>query len=127
MADLLNAAFKRDFHNAAEYRVFTHYAPCFRDDLDLVAVAPDGSLAAYVGGPYCGENSYGIFEPVCTHPDHLRRGLARWLMIEALHRFKKIGASDVYVGTGDQKAANQLYDSLGFTEVYKGYEWIRRF
>jgi len=126
MADFLNAAFNRDFHNAGEYHVFTHHAPCFRNDLDLVAVAPDGTFAAYVGGLFCEENNYGVFEPVCTHPDHLRRGLASWLMIEALHLFRKIGVADVYVGTGDQKAANALYDSLGFTEVYKGFEWIRR-
>src|SRR5690606_12813760 len=38
IADLLNTAFKRDFHNAAEYRNFTRLAPSFRQELDLVAV-----------------------------------------------------------------------------------------
>lgn len=123
IADLLNVAFGRDFHNAAEYHNFTVKAPSFRTDLDLVAVAPDSSFAAYAGVPYNETHNYGIFEPVCTHPDHLRKGLARALMLEGLHRLKEIGASDVYVGTGDQVAANKLYDALGFTEAYKEHEW----
>ena len=125
IADLLNAAFKRTFHNAGEFRTFTMHAACFRAALDLVAVAPDGSFAAYVGVPYDEANRCGIFEPVCTHPDHLRRGLARTLMFEGLQRLRALGATDVYVGTGDMIAANRLYDSIGFTEAYKGYEWLK--
>lgn len=127
IADLLNAAFNRDFHNALEYQNFTRFAPCFRPDLDLVAVAPDGSFAAYVGIPYDEPNRLGIFEPVCTHPDHRRHGLARALMVEGLHRLKALGAVDVMVGTGDMIPANRLYDSLGFTETCKGYTWRKVF
>ena len=79
IADLLNAAFNRTFHNPWEYQNFARRAPSFRNELDLVAVAPDGTFAAYVGIPYDEANRLGIFEPVCTHPDHLRRGLARAL------------------------------------------------
>jgi ribosomal protein S18 acetylase RimI-like enzyme len=127
IAVLLNAAFNRDFHVAGEFRSFALHAPCFRNDLDLVAVAPDGSFAAYVGAPYNEANRYGVFEPVCTHPGHQRRGLARSLMLEALHRLKALGAADVYVGTGDRIAANRLYDSIGFTEVQKGCNWRKVF
>lgn len=127
IADLLNAAFNRTFHNALEYQNFTRFAPSFRTDLDLVAVTPDGSFAAYVGIPYDEPNRLGIFEPVCTHPDHRRHGLARVLMVEGLHRLKALGAVDVMVGTGDMIPANRLYDSLGFTEVCKGYVWRKVF
>lgn len=123
MADLLNAAFGRDFHNASEYRNFCQLAPSFRQDLDLVAVAPDGSFAAYVGIPYDDVNRRGIFEPVCTHPDHRRLGLAQALMQEGLRRLKALGAVDATVDTGNMLPANQLYDSLGFTEAYRGYAW----
>jgi GNAT superfamily N-acetyltransferase len=123
MADLLNAAFRRDFHNALEYHNFCRLAPCFRPDLDLVAVAPDGSFAAYVAVPYDEANRRGIFEPVCTHPDHQRKGLAGALMQEALLRLRAIGAVDATVDTGDMTPANRFYDSMGFTEAYKGYAW----
>ncbi len=127
MADLLNAAFGRTFHNAAEYHNFCRLAPCFRPDLDLVAVAPDGSFAAYVGIPYDHVNRRGIFEPVCTHPQHRRLGLAQALMQEGLLRLKDLGAVDVTVDTGDMAPANQLYDSLGFTEAYQGYAWHKSY
>lgn len=123
IAALLNAAFNRDFHNAAEYLTFSRLAPSFRHDLDLVAVAADGTFAAYVGIPYVAALAHGLFEPVCTHPDHRQRGLARALMIEGLHRLQALGAADVVVETGDMIPANRLYDSLGFTERYKGHVW----
>lgn len=127
IAAVLNAAFNRDFHTADEYRTFTALSPSFRHDLNLVAEAPDGSFAAHVGVTYDEANRRGIFEPVCTHPDHRRRGLARALMIEGLRRLKALGASDVYVGTGDAAPANALYEAVGFTEVYKGYTWRKVF
>ncbi len=123
IADLLNAAFGRTFHNAAEYRNFTQHAPCFRRDLDLVAEAPDGTLAAYVGIPYDPVHRCGIFEPVCTHPDHRHLGLAQALMQEGLLRLRAIGAVAATVDTGNMTPANRLYDSLGFTEAYRGFAW----
>jgi GNAT superfamily N-acetyltransferase len=123
VADLLNAAFHRTFHNAAEFQNFARRAPSFRSDLDLVAVAPDGSFAAYVGIPYDEPNRWGIFEPVCTHPDHQRKGLARALMNEGLLRLWALGATDASVDTGDMVAANAFYTAMGFTEAYKGYSW----
>ena len=123
IADLLNAAFGRNFHNAQEFHNFALYAPCFRRELDLVMVAPDGNLAAYVGVPYDDANRRGIFEPVCTHPDHQRQGLARALMLEGLHRLRALGALDATVDTGDAVAANAFYTAMGFTEAYRGYAW----
>jgi len=123
IADLLNAAFNRNFHTAIEFQNFTHQAPCFRPDLDLVAVAPDGSFAAYVGIAYDEATRHAVFEPVCTHPDHRRHGLARTLMVEGLHRLRALGAADVSVDTGDMIPANRLYDSIGFTEVCLGHVW----
>jgi mycothiol synthase len=127
IADILNAAFNRNFHTGREYQNFTRNAPCFRRDLDLLAVAPDGSFAAYAGIPYDEANKLGIFEPVCTHPNHQRKGLGKALMQEGLIRLKANGAVDVTVGTGDMIPANRLYNSLGFTEAYKGYIWQKVF
>lgn len=125
IADLLNAAFNRTFHNALEYHHFAKFAPCFQRELDLAMVAPDGSFAAYVGIPYDAANRRGIFEPVCTHPEHQRRGLARALMFEGFHRLRAIGAVDATVDTGDAAPANAFYTAMGFTEAYKGYIWRR--
>jgi mycothiol synthase len=123
IADLLNAAFKRTFHNAMEYYQFARLAPCYREDFHLVAEAPDGSFAAHVAVIYDEENRRGFFEPVCTHPQHLRKHLAQSLMFEGLGLLKAAGAREVTVETGDMIPANALYDSIGFSEVYKTFCW----
>jgi len=125
VADILNAAFGRDIHTAAEFRGFTATAPSYRRDLDLVAEAPGGEFGAYVGITWDPANRRGIFEPVCTHPGHRRRGLALTLMREGLRRLQSLGAADAYVETGDMGPANALYDAVGFTEAYRGHNWER--
>ncbi|MBN2112602.1 MAG: GNAT family N-acetyltransferase, partial [Acidimicrobiia bacterium] len=100
VADILNAAFGRDIHTAAEFRGFAATAPSYRRDLDLVAEAPGGESFAYVGITWDPQNRRGIFEPVCTHPEHRRRGLALTLMREGLRRLQALGAADAYVETG---------------------------
>lgn len=126
IATLLNASFNRDIHNGIEVGNFMTQSPSFDHDLDLVAVAPDGTFAAYVGMTYDEVNRSAEFEPVCTHPDHQRKGLARALMLDGLHRLNALGAVDVFVDTGDQVAANKLYEAVGFTEAYKGYIWQKK-
>jgi ribosomal protein S18 acetylase RimI-like enzyme len=125
MAALLNAAFGRTIHSAAEYRTFATRSPSFRHDLNLVAVAPDGSFAAHVGLTLDEPNRHGIVEPVCTHPDHRRLGLAQALILEGLARLRALGAATCHVETGDMAPANALYRSIGFTEEYRGHDWRR--
>lgn len=128
LADLLNAAFNRTFHQGAEFYQFAQLAPSFKQDLHLVAEAPDGSFAAHVAAIYDEVNRRGLYEPVCTHPEHRRKNLAQSLMFACLHRLKAIGACEVTVETGgDMAPANALYDSVGFTEVYKSYAWRKVF
>lgn len=126
-ADVLNAGFNRTMHTAAEFRNFATQSPSFRHDLNLVAEAPDGSFAALVGVTYDETNRRATIEPVCTHPDHRRKGLARALMLEGMRRVRMQGAADVTVDTGDAVAANALYDSMGFTEAYRGNIWRKVF
>jgi mycothiol synthase len=123
LADLLNASFGRTFHNAMEFHQFARLAPSYREDLHLVAEAPDGVFGAHVGVIYDETNRRGLYEPVCTHPDHRRKKLARSLMFAGLHRLKDLGACEVTVETGGEPAANALYDSIGFSEVYRAYVW----
>ncbi len=123
IADLLNAAFRRTFHNPDEYDTFVTHAPSFRHDLNLVVEAPDGSFAAHVGVNYDPVNRAGIYEPVCTHPDHRRKGLARALMQEGLCRLSALGAAEATVATYDFLDSNHLYETLICGEVYHGDVW----
>ena len=67
-AALINAAFRRTCHTAQEVATFTMLSPSFSPELELVAVAPDGSFAALTGMIYDTGNRFGLFEPVCATP-----------------------------------------------------------
>ncbi|MEZ4716097.1 MAG: GNAT family N-acetyltransferase [Caldilineaceae bacterium] len=67
-------------------------------------------------------NRLAIFEPVCTHPNHQRRGWPR-RSCSTLLALRRHGAQRVVVGTGDMIPANRLYESIGFTEAYREQEW----
>ncbi|HYO42975.1 MAG TPA: GNAT family N-acetyltransferase [Candidatus Limnocylindrales bacterium] len=123
MAALLNASFGRTVHTAAEYRTFATRSPSFRHDLNLVVIAPGGSIAAHAGFTLDEANRHGIIEPVCTHPAHRQVGLGRALILEGLGRLRDVGAATCDVETGDMVAANALYRSIGFTEEYRGHRW----
>lgn len=99
-------------------------APLYRRDLDLVAVAPDGELAAFCTLWFDDVTRTAAFEPVGTHPDHQRRGLGRALMAEGLRRAAYLGATLCTVGSYSE-AAGALYASLGFTECDLSEPWMK--
>jgi mycothiol synthase len=123
LADVLNAAFLRSSHDAAESMIFERHAPGFRPDLHLFAEAPDGSFAAHVAVTLEPVDGLAIVEPVCTHPEHRRRGLAKALILEGLERARALGARLACVDTGDEEGQHRLYASCGFTERYVAHAW----
>lgn len=86
-------------------------APLYRRDLDLVAVAPDGSIAAFCTIWFDDVTRSACFEPVATVPAHQRRGLGRALLTEGLRRLQRMGATTAFVG-GYSEGANGLYRSV---------------
>ena len=86
-------------------------APLYRRDLDLVAEAPDGSIAGFVTAWFDDVNRSVLLEPVGVVPAHRRRGLGRALLGEALARAQHLGARHAMVGGFDERA-NALYGSL---------------
>lgn len=103
-------------------------APTYRPELDLVAVAPDGSFASYCLAWYDEANRIGVFEPVGTDPAYQRRGLGKAVMTEGLRRLQALGARIAYVNTnGDNEGANPLYESLGFRVVDENHAWTKTF
>jgi len=97
-------------------------APLYRRDLDLVAVAPGGDLAAFCTLWFDDVTRTAAFEPVGTHPDHQRRGLGRALMAEGLRRVAGLGATLCTVGSYSEPAG-ALYASLGFIEYDLSEPW----
>ncbi len=58
----------------------------YSQDLDLVAVAPDGTLASFCTFRMAPVSKITNLEPVGTHPEHRKMGLARALIFIGLER-----------------------------------------
>ncbi len=86
-------------------------APLYRRDLDLVAVAPDGAIAAFCTIWFDDVTRSAYFEPVATVPAHQRRGLGKAVMAEGLRRLQRMGAATAFV-SGYSSRANALYRSV---------------
>ena len=98
--------------------------PLYRRDLDIVAVAEDGELAAFCTVWFDDVTRTAVFEPVGTHPHHRKRGLGKAVMSEGLRRVQKLGATLATVSSYSP-GAHALYESMGFTEFDLLEPWIK--
>lgn len=99
-------------------------APLYRRDLDLVAIAPDGAIAAFCTIWFDDVTRSAYFEPVATVPAHQRRGLGKAILAEGLRRLKRMGATVAFVG-GFSPAANALYQSVMGSEHELYEPWVK--
>jgi mycothiol synthase len=100
--------------------------PGYHRDLDIVAVAPDGVIAAYVNGWIDPVNRIGDFGPVGARPAYRRQGLTRAVLLEGLRRMQAYGMDRVSVSTGvSNTPALRLYESVGFKIVNKYLEYVK--
>jgi len=104
-----------------EERTFMQSAPNFREDLNIVVEAPDGSFVSYCGMWYEPAHRIAYVEPVATDPDYRRMGLATAAVLEGIRRCGRQGATVAYVG-----AIRPLYLSMGFRQIYNCTAWRRQ-
>jgi mycothiol synthase len=100
--------------------------PGYHRELDVVAVAPDGIIAAYVNCWIDPVNRIGDFGPVGARPAYRRQGLTRAVLLEGLCRLKARGMDRVCVSTGvSNTPALRLYESVGFRIVNKYLDYVK--
>ena len=104
-----------------EFRLSMMRTPEYDRELDLVAVAPQGQLAAYVMCHFSPEENLlrkqkvGFTDPVATHPDFQRRGLARALLLTGFSRLKERGMDFAEVATwGENIEMIRAAESVGY-------------
>jgi mycothiol synthase len=106
-----------DIHTARDNRDHPQWyhhiqcAPLYRRDLDIVAVASDGAIASFSTMWLDDVSRTAYIEPVATVPAHQKRGLGKAVIVEGLHRLKRMGCKVAFVG-GYSPAANALYYSV---------------
>lgn len=104
-----------DWDKYLQRRLSFMRSPVYDDARDIVAVAPEGAIAAFAIHWFDPVNKVGLFEPVGTHADYHRQGLGKAVLLASLRRLKAHGMETAIVGTGrDNAAAIRLYESVGF-------------
>ncbi|NIU39876.1 GNAT family N-acetyltransferase [Candidatus Bathyarchaeota archaeon] len=136
-----NAVIEKDFvkYREVQMAVFSHIvsmnkellelystASFYREDLDIVAVGPDSRFAAFCTARIDPLSKIAELEPVGTHPDHRRLGLAKAVICESLKRLEKYKPSIVVIlGAAPTEGARRLYESVGFVNEGTRHYWIR--
>jgi mycothiol synthase len=92
----------------------------YDSSLDLLLIAPDGTIVANC---ICSVNKVsriGNTDPISTHPNYQRMGLARALLLTGLRTLKERGMSFAQLGTsGENIPMQKAAESVGFTVKYK--------
>ena len=106
--------------------------PEYIPELDLIAVADDGTFAAFCQSYYDplelarSTRREGWTDPIGTAPAYRKKGLARAIVLEALWRLKSRGIEDAVLGVaGSNEVAKKLYESIGYRAVYKMYDYVK--
>jgi ribosomal protein S18 acetylase RimI-like enzyme len=100
----------------------------YRGDLHLLVEAPDGTMASSTIMWLDEVNRTVEFEPVGTHPDYRRLGLARAMTLHGMHLARAAGATHatvVCVGAPGHPAARGLYYGVGFRELSRDAPLIK--
>jgi ribosomal protein S18 acetylase RimI-like enzyme len=91
-------------------------SPVYDRERDLVAVAPDGRVAAFMVW-WSDPSGIAQIEPFGTHPDFHRQGVGRALLKFGLARMQAAGMRTVRVCTEESReAAVAFYGSAGFEQ-----------
>lgn len=86
-----------------------------------------GEIEEFAGDPR--PQPVGLVSSVGTVPEHRRRGLAGWLVVEEMRRLRDTGARHVslYVDGMNPMHAYDVYRRLGFEVVYEAEVWEATF
>ena len=106
--------------------------PEYIPELDLIAVADDGTFAAFCQSYYDplelarSTRREGWTDPIGTAPAYRKKGLARAIVLEALWHLKDRGIEDAVLGVaGSNKVAQKLYESIGYRVIYKMHDYVK--
>jgi mycothiol synthase len=107
------AAFGSDYMTT-ENRLIIMNSNEYDPTLDLVLIAPDGTVAGYCTCSTSPDGE-GSTDPVAIHPNHQRKGLAKALLLKGLGLLKERGMKSAKFTTGgDNIAMQKSGESVGF-------------
>ncbi len=119
VATMHRAAFGTEYMTT-ENRLIIMSTSGYDPSLDLVVVAPDGSIAANCICSVNEQEKIGFTDPVCVHPRFQGMGLVRALLLTGSRLLKERGMTCARLGTsGDNIRMQRSAESVGFKVEYK--------
>lgn len=112
-----------DGFEGGDWYVNLQSAPLYRRDLDIVAEAPNGEIAAFSTIWFDDVTRSAVCVLVGTAPEHQRHGLGKAVIIEGLDRLQRIGGTRAFAN-GFDPPANALYGSALGTS-YQAESWFK--
>jgi mycothiol synthase len=110
VVSLHRAAFRTE-NMTIEERLAMMGVPEYQAELDLLAIAPDNGFAgccmcsiSQIENKHSGR-SEGYTDPIATHPDFRRRGLALALLLTGFQKLQKHGIDLAVLGTSSENTA----------------------
>lgn len=101
-------------------------SPVYNPAFDLVTESPEGEFASFCIVWPDPINHIGLFEPVGTHTEFQRKGLAKAVITAGLRSLKNWGMNRAMVcAEYNNAAALQLYQSVGFEIKHKLLTYIK--
>jgi ribosomal protein S18 acetylase RimI-like enzyme len=125
VASTHRAAFESEYMST-ENRLAIMNTSEYDPALDLMVIAPDGSIAAYCTCSVNEQNREGSTDPVATHPRFQGMGLAKALLCQGMQMLKERGMKSASLGTSGQNIAMQkAAESAGFVLEHRTF-WFEK-
>ncbi len=118
---IINAVFQRDI--SIETMPFIHFRPTPHEYWAVVTA--EGAFAAWCGIWFDMRNRWAEFEPVGTHPDYRRQGLARAITMQGMKRMRAMGMRMAFVASWHDAEANRFYDAIGMPVRWSVSSWVK--
>lgn len=107
--------------------------PNYQPNMDLVAVAPDGTYAAFCYAHIDRDNNEqrgcreGWIDVLGTRRGFRRLGLGRTMLLAGLHRLQAAGMETALLGVDSQNPnqAYTLYESVGFGKQFANFSYAK--
>ncbi len=122
-------------HHNATLENFKHglTQPNYRPELDLIAIAPDGTFAAFCDcGIFPEENlrsgrNEGWIVSLGTRRGFRKQGLGRAMLLAGMQRLKTAGVETarLSVDADNPNGAGRLYESVGFRKLYTRIVYVK--
>ena len=121
---LVRNAFQNETYSAQRLRSL-HNSPAYHAELDLVVVNSRGESVAYCMG-WIDENDLlaGYIEPMGTHTDYRRNGLATVLAKACFKRLSRLGVERVRIASdAEPDISNLCYEALNPVSTKRAYHY----